>query len=289
MTFTGGQFRDKYEIEPRTWSRNLHSVTEYIYFTRLMFSKLAQIICTKNGVKMIKILIKYFLSFCLFGLGFGQVDYSEIQGIFDNCTNCHGSAGGLNLTSYENLMDGGSSGPVITPYDHTTSELYNRIALPESSDEDMPPSGSLVQSEIDLIAKWIDEGALEEPGSSSGCTDPEAYNCADDVWIDGEDFPNYTIGVGPIIYVNGCNYGTDDYLNIIYVGGCEDGPCEGYYSPGATEDDGSCDYYQAPHGNDVEFTVEENGINIDWISWANNITPDNAVTIAYHVQRCTDQ
>ena len=32
MTFTGGQFRDKYEIEPRTWYRKLQSVTGNINF-----------------------------------------------------------------------------------------------------------------------------------------------------------------------------------------------------------------------------------------------------------------
>ena len=52
MTFTGSQFRDKYEIEPRTWYKNLHSVTEYIYFTRIISGKLVQIIYYKNGVKM---------------------------------------------------------------------------------------------------------------------------------------------------------------------------------------------------------------------------------------------
>ena len=49
MTFTGSQFRDKYEIEPRTLYRNLHSVTEYINFTRLISGKLVQIIYNKNG------------------------------------------------------------------------------------------------------------------------------------------------------------------------------------------------------------------------------------------------
>ena len=53
MTFTGSQFRDKYELEPRTWYRNLHSVTEYFYFTGLISSKLVQIIYYKNGVEMI--------------------------------------------------------------------------------------------------------------------------------------------------------------------------------------------------------------------------------------------
>ena len=52
MTFTGSQFRDKYEIEPRTWYKNLHSVTEYFNFTRIISGKLVQIIYYKNGVKM---------------------------------------------------------------------------------------------------------------------------------------------------------------------------------------------------------------------------------------------
>ena len=124
--------------------------------------------------------------------------------------------------------------------------------------------------------------------AQGGCTDQEAYNCEDDIWVDGNEYPNYIFEVGNILWPNSCNYDLDDYLAILYVGGCEDGPCEGYYNPDATEDDGSCDYYQAPYGNDVEFTVEETGINIDWTDWANDNAPENAVIIAYHVQRCTE-
>ena len=44
------------------------------------------------------------------------VDYnSEIQPIFDNnCGNCHlgNSSGGLNLSSYDDLMDGGDDGDI---------------------------------------------------------------------------------------------------------------------------------------------------------------------------------
>ena len=252
---------------------------------------------------MIKILITYLLSFSVFCLTFGQVDYnSEIQTIFtNNCGNCHlgSSSGGLNLLSYTNVMNGGSGGAVITPYDHTTSELYNRITLPESSDSDMPPSGSLVQSEIDLIAQWIDEGALEDPGSSSGCTDPEAYNCADDNWscvdgggtpadcMDSEEWPNYTFLVGTTPYINGCNYdNTDPYDGNfpIYEGGCESGPCEGFYNPGATTDDGSCDYYQAPDQDDITFTVSGTGILVDWSAFS---PPSNAIISGYNIARCT--
>ena len=89
------------------------------------------------------------------------IDYSvSIQPIFNqSCTGCHdGSnpAGGLNLLSYEDLM----SNNVIVPGDHEASELYDRITRPESSNGNMPPAGSLGQDEIDLIADWIDEGAL---------------------------------------------------------------------------------------------------------------------------------
>jgi len=90
------------------------------------------------------------------------VDYdSQIQPIFDDrCITCHGNAAGLNLASYNNVMDGGNSGDVVVPGDHSSSALFIRITLPSSSDEDMPPQGSLSQFEIDLIAQWIDEGAL---------------------------------------------------------------------------------------------------------------------------------
>ena len=105
-----------------------------------------------------------------------QVDYdSQIQIIFNNnCTACHGNAGGLNLTNYNNVMDGSNNGAVIIPGDHAESELYIRITLPSSSDEDMPPQGNLSQGEIDLIAQWIDEGAL-----------PEASDCNTDLTCGG--------------------------------------------------------------------------------------------------------
>ena len=100
-----------------------------------------------------------------------SVDYTtEIQPIFNNnCGVCHtsGSSGGLNLSSYDNLM----SSDVVVPGNYMESVLYQRIVLPESAQGDMPPTGSLSDSEIDLIATWIDEGALEfEPSCDEGFT-----------------------------------------------------------------------------------------------------------------------
>ena len=207
-----------------------------------------------------------------------QVDYNtEIQPILNlYCTNCHGGSGGLNLSSYDNLMNGGNSGQSVIPYDHYNSELYDRITRSESMSGDMPPSGSLDQSEIDLIAQWIDEGALEFPMSNSGCMDPLAYNCT------GSNNGDYITDIGGIIYDFTCNGSTQAGSEDCGAGQY----CEGYYNPEATSDDGSCRYYQAPSSNDVSFTVSSNGISLDWSSF---IPPENSVLESYHVQRCVDQ
>ena len=158
------------------------------------------------------------------------VDYSsEIQPIFDSrCTNCHSGSDAeedLSLTSYNNVMNGGDSGDVVIPYDHANSLLWQYI-----NSGFMPPgTNDLTDNQVDLIARWINEGALEEPGSSTGCIDPEAYNCADD-----GDWSNYIVDVGGIMYDNSCNWDWNTSTSEAeYVGGCELGPCEGYYNPAA--------------------------------------------------------
>ena len=250
---------------------------------------------------MIRSVTKYFLLVCLFGLSFGLVDYdSEIQPIFNSkCTQCHGNSAGLNLSSYANIMLGSNNGDVVIPYNHSTSELWIR-----ANSGQMPPGNDdLTDEQVGLIAQWIDEGALEEPGSSSGCTDSQAYNCADDFWscvddgttpadcIVAHEWPNYTFIVGTtdeyVPYINGCNYdNTDPYDGNfpVYEGGCESGPCEGFYNPGATADDGSCDYYQAPDQDDITFTVSGTGILVDWSAFS---PPSNAIISGYNIARCT--
>ena len=94
----------------------------------------------------------------------GQVDYtSQIQTIFSSdCTGCHSygnASGGLNLTAYSSVMAGGNSGAVIVANDHANSLLWQKVntgAMPQNNP-------ALPQSQIDLIALWINEGALEFP------------------------------------------------------------------------------------------------------------------------------
>ena len=101
-------------------------------------------------------------------LSYAGVDYnSEIQPIFDNsCTSCHKNGGtyfgGLDLSSYSEVMEGGNSGNVVVPFDYANSLLWQHV-----NSSYMPPYGSgsypLTANQIDLIAQWIDEGAFFEP------------------------------------------------------------------------------------------------------------------------------
>ena len=186
------------------------------------------------------------------------VDYgSDIQPIFDNnCINCHDSsnpAGGLNLLSYNDFMPSN----VIISGNHSESELYDRITRDESENGDMPPTGSLSQDDIDLIAQWIDGGALsEESNDISGCMDPNAITCDDE--IDPLYFPE-------------CDTCSDD------------APCDNYYNPNATVDNGLCMYNEVPAYDELIIAEMESGFGLDWTLFV----PPVDVT-QYILQRCLD-
>jgi len=197
-----------------------------------------------------------FLVITMISISF-SVDYeTEIQPIFlQDCGGCHtsNSAGGLNLTSYDNLMSSGS----VIPGNAAASSLYDRITRPESAQGDMPPSGSLSQSEIDLIAEWINEGALpEESQDISGCMDSNAITCDDD--IDPLYFPE-------------CDTCSDD------------DPCENYYNSEATIDNGLCMYNDVPTYSEVVINEDSGNMLIDWSAFE----PPVQVT-QYVLMRCAD-
>lgn len=74
------------------------------------------------------------------------------------CGSCHGGQGGLWLTTFEQVMYGGASGPAVVPGHPEQSRLYLRLssgAQPRMP-LDAPP---LTRAEIDAIRSWIAEGA----------------------------------------------------------------------------------------------------------------------------------
>ena len=134
----------------------------------------------RKRVLTIQIIQRILLLFLLVPL-MAQVDYdSEIQPIFNSrCTNCHSGSDaeeGLNLSSYNNVMNGGDSGDVVIPYDHANSLLWQYI-----NSGFMPPGNNdLTGTQVDLISQWIDEGALPNvPDCDPELMCGQAITCCD--------------------------------------------------------------------------------------------------------------
>ena len=147
---------------------------------------------------------------------FAQVDYyTQIQTIFnDNCTSCHINGGayyaGLDLANYDSLMLGSNNGDVVIPGDHASSLLWQEI-----DNGNMPPGNNddLSYEEIDLIAQWIDEGALESPSNNPSLTyltiDPDTIEVSEGaisvtVTMGANDY-NSDLEVGSIVFTNPSN------------------------------------------------------------------------------------
>ena len=97
--------------------------------------------------------------------------FSEIQSeIFTPyCVGCHGNtqpSGNLNLTTaraYGNLINQtaqASDLSLVNPGNVGQSYLMKRLNA-EGGESPMPPAGKLPQELIDLVALWIEQGALE--------------------------------------------------------------------------------------------------------------------------------
>jgi mono/diheme cytochrome c family protein len=94
-----------------------------------------------------------------------EVDFArEVQPIFAaRCYSCHGPqarVSGLRLDNRESVFRGGDSGvPAVVPGKSAESILI-RYVTAENPKAVMPPSGPrLTSSEIEVLRRWIDEGA----------------------------------------------------------------------------------------------------------------------------------
>lgn len=74
----------------------------------------------------------------------------------------------LRFDSYEQVMKGNLDGPVVVANDLEASSLYTVLKLPEDDDLFMPPKGGPMSAErIDIIKRWIEEGAKPSEGAST--------------------------------------------------------------------------------------------------------------------------
>jgi mono/diheme cytochrome c family protein len=74
------------------------------------------------------------------------------------CLMCHGASasGGLNLTTYADVIKGGASGEVFTPGDSANSLMIVKFESGKHSYAVLSPE------ELALIKAWLDAGALEK-------------------------------------------------------------------------------------------------------------------------------
>lgn len=81
----------------------------------------------------------------------------------EKCFSCHGPdaksvKGGLRMESRASLLQGGDTGPAITPGNPTESLLIQSVRY--EGPYEMPPKGRLREKEIALLETWVRDGAF---------------------------------------------------------------------------------------------------------------------------------
>jgi len=94
------------------------------------------------------------------------------------CFSCHNldkKSGGLDMTSYTNLMQGGGSGEVVESGDPESSYLF--MLVTHESEPFMPPkSDKLPKKMLATIKQWIKGGVLETSGSKARISKKPAFD-----------------------------------------------------------------------------------------------------------------
>ena len=88
--------------------------------------------------------------------------------LLNNCYACHGPGssikGNLYLGNRKDILQGGDSGPAVIPGNANDSLLLQAMNF---DGFEMPPKGKLPQDQIDVIAKWINDGMPIPPDQES--------------------------------------------------------------------------------------------------------------------------
>tara|TARA_B100000925_G_scaffold15808_1_gene11000 strand:+ start:2754 stop:4109 length:1356 start_codon:yes stop_codon:yes gene_type:complete len=103
-----------------------------------------------------------------------EVERSEIDSLYvfedliypvleEKCMACHNknrAYGGLNMNTFESMMEGGNSGVGILKNKPYESLIYKRISFPHDHPKFMPPAGvPMSYDQIATLEWWIDKGA----------------------------------------------------------------------------------------------------------------------------------
>jgi hypothetical protein len=106
-----------------------------------------------------------------------KVTYDEhvLPVLREKCTACHGQdkkSSGLQLHTYQGVMQGGSGGAVVKPGDPDGSPLY--LVVAHKAEPFMPPKSPPLPKDVaDILHAWISGGALENSGSKPVAMKPK--------------------------------------------------------------------------------------------------------------------
>lgn len=92
--------------------------------------------------------------------------------LVNHCSECHAGGekkGGLLLDSADGWKIGGDSGAAIMPGEPDASLLIKAVRY-NSEDLQMPPSGKLRPAEIQILEKWVADGAVDPRSSSAAAS-----------------------------------------------------------------------------------------------------------------------
>jgi len=89
----------------------------------------------------------------------------DVKPILDKrCASCHGTRkkGGYTVTDYNSVMTSGDHAPVIVAGDAANSTLVKMLrGVKTDAGGQMPPSRPLKEEQIQLIERWVGQGALD--------------------------------------------------------------------------------------------------------------------------------
>src|SRR3954465_1891577 len=108
-----------------------------------------------------------------------KVDFTkDVQTLLETkCLECHNPSkvkGKLLMDTLANLTKGGETGPAVIPGQAEKSEIIKRIVLPKDHDDIMPPkNGPLAAGGIEVLKRWVAEGATWPQGLALHYRTPE--------------------------------------------------------------------------------------------------------------------
>lgn len=116
-----------------------------------------------------------------------QVEFFEKQVrplLVEKCLDCHGAKkqqGALRLDSRAAMLKGNETGPALAPGKPQESRLVQVLRY-ANDDIQMPPTGKLPQSQIDVLTTWVEQGAPWPAGDATSPRRGDAAPLASEHW-----------------------------------------------------------------------------------------------------------